>query len=37
MLTIILAYTSSRTLTFRFTNTDGARSQVKIKIKVAKK
>jgi hypothetical protein len=34
---IILAYPSSRTLTFRFTNSDGQRSQVKIKIKVEKK
>jgi hypothetical protein len=35
-ITIILAYKSSRTLIFRYTNPDGKRSQVKIKIKVAK-
>jgi hypothetical protein len=35
-ITIILAYKSSRTLTFRYTNPDGKRSQVKIRIKVAK-
>jgi hypothetical protein len=34
--TIILAYRSSRTLIFRFTNADGKRSQVSIKIKVQK-
>jgi len=33
----ILVYKSSRTLVFRFTNTNGQRSQVKIKIKVEKK
>ena len=33
---IILAYSSSRTLIFRFTNTDNKRSQVSIKIKVEK-
>jgi hypothetical protein len=36
-LTIILAYKSSRTITFRFTNSDGKRSQVSIKVKVEKK
>jgi hypothetical protein len=36
-LTIILAYKSSRTLVFRYTNPDGRRSQVKLKIRVAKK
>ena len=34
---IILAYPSSRTLTFRFTNSNGQRSQVKIKVKIAKR
>jgi hypothetical protein len=34
-ITIILAYKSSRTLIFRFVNTNGKVSQVKIKIKVA--
>ena len=34
--TIIVAYRSSRTLAFRFTNSDGKLSQVKIKIKVEK-
>jgi hypothetical protein len=33
-ITLILSYKSSRTLTFRYTNPDGKRSQVKIKIKV---
>jgi hypothetical protein len=33
---IILSYTSSRTLIFRFTNADGKRSQVSIKVKVQK-
>jgi hypothetical protein len=33
---IILAYPSARTLTFRFTNSEGTRSQVKIKVKVEK-
>jgi hypothetical protein len=36
-LTVILAYRSSRTITFRFTNSDGQRSQVSIKVLVAKK
>ena len=36
-LTVILAYPSSRTITFRFTNSNGQRSQVSIKVKVAKK
>ena len=36
-ITIILAYKSSRTLVFRYTNPDGRRSQVKLKIKVVKK
>jgi hypothetical protein len=35
--TIILAYRSSRTLIFRFTNSDGKRSQVSIKIRVQHK
>jgi hypothetical protein len=35
-ITIILAYKSSRTLIFRYTNPDGRRSQVKLKIKVVK-
>jgi hypothetical protein len=36
-LTVILSYKSSRTITFRFTNTDGQRSTVSIKVKVEKK
>jgi hypothetical protein len=36
-LTIILSYKTSRTLIFRFTNSDGKRSQVSIKVKVEKK
>ena len=36
-LSIILSYPSSRTITFRFTNSDGKRSQVSIKIKVESK
>ena len=36
-LTIILSYKTSRTVTFRFTNSDGKRSTVSIKIKVEKK
>jgi hypothetical protein len=36
-ITMILSYKSSRTLIFRFTNLDGKRSQVKIKITVTKK
>ena len=36
-LSIILAFRSSRTLTFRFTGTDGQRSQVKIRLRVVKK
>jgi len=34
---IILSYTSSRTLIFRFTNSEGKRAQVSIKVKVEKK
>ena len=34
---IILAYPSSRLLTFRFTNSDGQRSQVRIRVVVQKK
>ena len=36
-ISVILAYTKSRTLIFRFTNSDGQRSQVRIKVTVAKK
>jgi hypothetical protein len=36
-LTVILAYKSSRLITFRFTNSDGQRSQVRIRIRVAKR
>jgi hypothetical protein len=36
-ITLILSYKSSRTLIFRYTNPDGRRSQVKLKIKVVKK
>ncbi len=36
-LSLILSYPSSRTITFRFTNSDGKRSQVSIKIKVESK
>jgi hypothetical protein len=36
-LTVILSYKSSRTISFRFTNSDGQRSTVTIKIKVEKK
>jgi hypothetical protein len=36
-LSIILSYPSSRTITFRFTNSDGKRSQVSIRVKVEKK
>lgn len=36
-ITMILAYKSSRTLIFKFTNTNGKVSQVKIKIRVAHK
>ena len=36
-LRIILAYGTSRTITFRFTNSDGKRAQVSIKVKVEKK
>jgi hypothetical protein len=35
-ITIILAYKSSRTLVFRYTNPDGRRSQVKLEIQIAK-
>ena len=34
---VILAYRSARTLIFRYTNPDGQRSQVRIRIRVAKK
>ena len=34
---IILAYPSSRTLIFRFTNSEGQRAQVKIPITIQKK
>jgi hypothetical protein len=36
-LTVILSYKSSRSISFRFTNSDGQRSTVTIKIKVEKK
>jgi hypothetical protein len=36
-LTVILSYKTSRTISFRFTNTDGQRSTVSIKVKVEKK
>jgi hypothetical protein len=36
-LSVILAYRSSRLITFRFTNSDGQRSQVRIRIRVAKR
>jgi hypothetical protein len=36
-LTVILAYKTSRTITFRFTSAGGQRSTVSIKVKVAKK
>jgi hypothetical protein len=36
-LTVILSYKSSRTITFRFTNSGGQRSTVSIKVKVEKK
>jgi hypothetical protein len=36
-ITMILSYKSSRTLVFRYTNPDGRRTQVKLKIKVVKK
>ena len=36
-LTVILSYKSSRSISFRFTNTDGQRSTVTIKVKVEKK
>ena len=36
-ITLILSYKSSRTLVFRYTNPDGRRTQVKLKIKVVKK
>jgi hypothetical protein len=36
-LTVILAYRSSRVITFRFTNSDGQRSQVRIRVRVAKR
>ncbi len=36
-LTVILAYRSSRTITFRFTSSSGKRSQVSIKVLVEKK
>jgi len=34
---VILAYRSARTLIFRFTNADGQRSQVRIRVRVGKK
>ena len=36
-LSIILSYPSSRTIIFRFTNSDGKRSQVSIRVKVESK
>jgi hypothetical protein len=36
-LTVILAYKTSRIITFRFTNTDNKRSSVSIRVQVAKK
>ena len=36
-LTVILAYRSSRLITFRFTNSDGQRSQVRIRVRVARR
>jgi hypothetical protein len=36
-LSVILSYRSSRLITFRFTNSDGQRSQVRIRIRVAKR
>ena len=36
-LTVILAYKSSRLITFRFTNSDGQRSQVRIRVRVARR
>jgi hypothetical protein len=36
-LTVILSYKSSRTISFRFTSSDGKRSTVSIKVKVEKK
>jgi hypothetical protein len=36
-LTVILSYKSSRTISFRFTNSDGQRSTVTIKVKIEKK
>jgi hypothetical protein len=36
-LTVILSYRSSRLITFRFTNSDRQRSQVRIRIRVAKR
>jgi hypothetical protein len=36
-ISIILSYRSSRTIIFRFTSTDGQRSQVSIKVRVQKK
>lgn len=36
-ITLILSYKSSRTLVFRYTNADGRRSQVKLKIVVARR
>jgi len=36
-LSVILAYRSSRLITFRFTNSDGQRSQVRIRVRVARR
>ena len=36
-LSVILAYKSSRLITFRFTNSDGQRSQVRIRVRVARR
>jgi hypothetical protein len=36
-ITLVLAYKSSRTLVFRYTNADGRRSQVKLRIKVTRR
>ncbi|WP_028060064.1 Ig-like domain-containing protein [Candidatus Solirubrobacter pratensis] len=36
-ITLVLAYKSSRTLVFRYTNADGRRSQVKLKVKVTRR
>ena len=36
-LSVILAYRSSRLITFRFTNSDGQRTQVRIRVRVARR